>query len=94
MCHPSKAAHFGRDCTQDACFQHEDTEWLFDLQLDRFESNDDESCGDVFSSDNAEFELIEIDLSEFGLKPLEPRVGSGFFLLLTFKLSAPRCAYA
>ena len=23
---------------------------LFDLQLDRFESSDDESCGDVFSS--------------------------------------------
>lgn len=32
-----------------------------DLQLDRFdESSDEESCGDVFSSDNEEFELIEV----------------------------------
>ena len=29
-------------------------------------SLDEESCGDVFSSDNDEFELIEVDLSEFG----------------------------
>ena len=35
---------------------------LFDLQLDRFESSDEESCGDVFSSENEEFELIEVDL--------------------------------
>ena len=35
-------------------------------RLDRFESSDDESCGDVFSSDNEEFELIEVDLSGFG----------------------------
>ena len=29
-------------------------------------SSDEESCGDVFCSDNEEFELIEVDLSEFG----------------------------
>ena len=28
--------------------------------------SDEESCGDVFSSDNEEFEFIEVDLSEFG----------------------------
>ena len=36
-------------------FRDEDTEWLFELQLVKFESSDDESCGDVFSSDNEEF---------------------------------------
>ena len=30
-------------------FRDEDTEWVFDLQLDRFESSEDESCGDVSS---------------------------------------------
>jgi len=42
-----------------------DTEWLFDLQLDRFESSDDESCCDVFSSDYVEYDLVELDL-KFG----------------------------
>ena len=47
-----KTAYLGKVGTQDACFRDKDTEWLFDLQLDRFEStSDDESCGDVFSSD-------------------------------------------
>ena len=32
------------------------SEWVFDLQLDRFESSEDESCGDVFS-DESENEL-------------------------------------
>ena len=46
-------------------FRDEDTEWLFDLQLDRFESSDDKSCADVFSSDIDKYELVEVDLSEF-----------------------------
>ena len=28
-----------------------DAEWVFDLQLDRFESSEDESCGDVSSDE-------------------------------------------
>ena len=39
---------------------------LLDLQLDRFESSEDESCGDV-SSDEYENELVEVDdISQFG----------------------------
>jgi hypothetical protein len=40
-------------------FQDIDTEWLLDLQLDRFESDDDddESLGDLFSEDDSD-ELI------------------------------------
>ena len=54
-------------------FRYEDTEWLSDVQLDIFESSDDESRGEVFSSDNEEFEFIEVDLSEYGfVKLLEP----------------------
>jgi hypothetical protein len=40
-------------------FRDEDTEWLFDLQLDRFESDDDEILGDLFFEDDAD-ELIEV----------------------------------
>ena len=48
-------------------FRDEDTEWVFDLQLDRFESSEDESCGDVFS-DESDNELVEVDdISQFGL---------------------------
>ena len=36
------------------------------LQLDRFESSDDQSCCDVFSSDDDEFEMVVVDLCEFG----------------------------
>ena len=79
MCHPkqhmlAKLVHKMR------VFRDEDTEWVFDLQLDRFESSEDESCGDV-SSDEYENELVEVDdISQFGfLESLEPRVGSGFF---------------
>jgi hypothetical protein len=74
-------------------FRDEDTEWLFDLQLDRFESDDDEILGDLFSEDDAD-ELIEVHVSQLDrlardlmcvslvfLKPLEPRVGSGFCVL-------------
>jgi len=61
-------------------FRDEDTQWLFDVQLDRFESNDGGSCGDVSSSDNDGNELAEVGLSQFGgLRPLEPCVVSGFF---------------
>ena len=64
-------------------FIDEDIEWVFDLQLDRFESSEDESCGDVFS-DDSDNELVEVDdvsLSLVFWKPLEPRVGSGFLFL-------------
>jgi hypothetical protein len=44
-------------------FRDEDTEWLFDLQLDRFESDDDEILGDLFSEDDAD-ELIEVHVSQ------------------------------
>ena len=62
MCHPkqhilAKLVHKMR------VFRDEDTEWVFDLQLDRFESSEDEDCGDVFSD---EFELVEVDLSQYG----------------------------
>ena len=65
MCHPkqhmlAKLVHKMR------VFRDEDTEWVFDLQLDRFESSEDESCGDV-SSDEYENELVEVDdISQFG----------------------------
>ena len=45
-------------------FRVEDTEWVFDLQLDRFESSEDESCGDAFS-DEYENELVD-DIGQFG----------------------------
>jgi hypothetical protein len=35
-------------------FRDEDTEWLFDLQLDRFESDDDKIFGDMFSEDDSD----------------------------------------
>ena len=59
MCHPkqhilAKMVHKMR------VFRDEDTEWLFDVQLDRFESSDYENCGDINSSDNEEFESIEL----------------------------------
>ena len=60
-------------------FSDEDTEWVFDLQLDRFESSEDESCGDVFSDEFAN-ELVEVDgisRSRIFWKPLE---APGFFL--------------
>ena len=65
MCHPkqhmlAKLVHKMR------VFRDEDTEWVFDLQLDRFESSEDESCGNV-SSDEYENELVEVDdISQFG----------------------------
>jgi hypothetical protein len=39
------------------------TERLFDLQLDRFESDDDVILGDLFSQDDAD-ELIEVHVSQ------------------------------
>jgi len=62
MCH-SKQHILAKLVHKMRVFRDEHTEWLFDLQLDIFESSDEESCGDVFSSDNEEFELIEVDLS-------------------------------
>ena len=65
MCHPkqhilAKLVHKMR------VFRDEDSEWVFDLQLDRFESSEDESCGDVFS-DEFENELVEVDdISQLG----------------------------
>ena len=65
MCHPkqhmlAKLVHIMR------VFRDEDTEWVSDLLLDRFESSENESCGDV-SSDEYENELVEVDdISQFG----------------------------
>ena len=62
MCHPkqhilAKLVHRMR------AFRNEDTEWVFDLQL---ESSENESCGDVFS-DESENELVEVDeIRQFG----------------------------
>jgi hypothetical protein len=39
------------------------SEWLFDLQLDRFESDDEELLGDMFSEDDSEG-LIEVHVSQ------------------------------
>ena len=51
-------------------FSNQNIEWLFDLQLDVLESSDDESCGDVFNSDNCESELMKwILVSSFLPKP-------------------------
>jgi hypothetical protein len=33
-------------------FPEENTEWLFELQLDRIGSNDEETLGDLFSEDD------------------------------------------
>jgi hypothetical protein len=44
-------------------FRDEDTEWLFDLQLDRFESDNDEIVGDLFTEDDSD-ELIEVHVSQ------------------------------
>ena len=63
MCH-SKQHILARLVHQMRVFRDEDTEWLFDLQLDRFESSDEESCGDDVSDDGNE--LIEVDISQFG----------------------------
>ena len=79
MCHPkqhmlAKLVHKMR------VFRDEDTEWVFDLQLDRFESSEDESCGDV-SSDEYENELVELDdISQFGFLelPLSLVLAPGF----------------
>ena len=37
---------------------------LFSSCVDTFEASDDESCGDVCSRDNDEYELLEVDLSQ------------------------------
>ena len=57
---------------------------MFDLQLDRFESNEDESCGDV-SSDEYENELVEVD--DISRSPLSLVLAPGFsfFSNVTFK---------
>ena len=70
-------------------FRDEDTEWVFDLQLDRFESSEDESCADV-SSDEYENELVEVDdIIQFGFhfgSPLSLVLAPGFsFSNVTFK---------
>ena len=54
MCHP-KQHMLAKLVHKMHVFGDEDTEWVFDLQLDRFESSEDESCGDV-SSDEYENE--------------------------------------
>ena len=80
MCHP-KQHSLAKLVHKMRVFRDEDTaEWLFDLQprLDRVETNDEESSGDVFSSDNEEFELIEVDLRFFG-SPLSLVLAPGFF---------------
>jgi hypothetical protein len=68
-------------------FRDEDTEWFFDLQLDRFAS-DDEEIGDLFSEDDSD-ELVEVNVSQLDrlagldigqLGFLEPRGGSRFLL--------------
>jgi hypothetical protein len=41
-------------------FPDEVTEWLFDLQLDRFESDDEEIFGYLFSEE----ELVEVNVSQ------------------------------
>ena len=46
MCH-SKQHILAKLVHKMRVFGGEDIEWCFDLQLDRFESSDDESCGDV-----------------------------------------------
>ena len=77
MCHPKqhmlvKLVHKMR------VFRDEDTEWVFGLQLDRFESSEDESCGDV-SSDEYENELVEVDdIRQFFGSPLSLVLAPGF----------------
>ena len=51
MCHPKQHV-LAKLIHEMRVFRDEDTEWWFDLQLDRFESSEDESCGDVFSDES------------------------------------------
>ena len=50
MCH-SKQHILAKLVHKMHVFRDEDTEWLFDLQLDQFGSSDEDSCGDDVSHD-------------------------------------------
>jgi hypothetical protein len=57
-----KAAYFSKVGSQATC-ETKILSRLFDLQLDRFESDDDEILGDLFSEDDSD-ELIEVHVSQ------------------------------
>jgi hypothetical protein len=60
-------------------FGDEDTEWVFDLQLDRFESDDEEIPGDLFPEDGSD-ELVEVHVSQ-----LDRLAGSDVWQLVFLK---------
>jgi len=88
MCHPKQ--HIWAKLLHKMCvFRDEHTEWLFELQLDRFKSSDKESWVSYLAVMMMMSLVKWILVSSPFQKPLEPRVGSRVFSLF---LDPSKCA--